>query len=72
MDDAQAHREAVAPASSAGAPSASGAAGVPRQPRSYLWLLLGLLVLSVGLRFAGQLVLQPDDPYSIRVIGGAP
>ena len=27
---------------------------------------------SVGLRFAGQLVLQPDDPYSIRVIGGAP
>ena len=44
MDDAQAHREAAALASSAGAPSASGAAGVPRQPRSYLWLLLGLLV----------------------------
>jgi uncharacterized membrane protein YfcA len=38
----------------------------------WLRLLLGLLVLSVGLRFAGQLVLPPDNPYSIRLIGSAP
>jgi uncharacterized membrane protein YfcA len=31
-----------------------------------LRLLLGLLVLAVGLRFAYQLVVQPDDLYSIR------
>ena len=35
-----------------------------------LRLLLGLLVLAVGLRFAFQLVVQPDDLYSIRVRGG--
>jgi len=34
----------------------------------YLRLLLGLLVLAVGLRFAVQLVVTPVDPYSIRVI----
>ena len=34
-----------------------------------LRLLLGLLVLAVGLRFAFQLVLQPDDLYSIRLMG---
>ena len=44
MDDAQAHRETVPLASVAGAPGASGAASIPRQPRSYLWILLGLLV----------------------------
>jgi uncharacterized membrane protein YfcA len=38
----------------------------------WLRLLLGLLVLAVGLRFAGQLVLRPDDLYSIRLIGGGP
>ncbi len=38
----------------------------------WLRLLLGLLVLSVGLRFASELVLRPDDLYSIRVIGGTP
>jgi hypothetical protein len=38
----------------------------------WLRLLLGLLVLAVGLRFAGQLVLRPDDLYSIRPIGGGP
>lgn len=32
-----------------------------------LRLLLGLLVLAVGLRFAVDLVLPPSDPYSIRV-----
>ena len=36
----------------------------------WLRLLLGLLVLSVGLRFAVALVLRPDDLYSIRFIGG--
>jgi len=38
----------------------------------WLRLLLGLLVLAVGLRFAFQLVLQPEDLYSIRSTGGAP
>jgi uncharacterized membrane protein YfcA len=37
-----------------------------------LRLLLGLLVLAVGLRFAYALVVQPDDLYSIRLVGGAP
>jgi uncharacterized protein len=37
----------------------------------WLRLLLGLLVLAVGMRFAFQLVVRPDDLYSIRVIGGA-
>jgi uncharacterized membrane protein YfcA len=37
----------------------------------WLRLLLGLLVLSVGLRFAFELVLQPDDLYSIRLVEGA-
>ncbi len=36
----------------------------------WLRLLLGLLVLAVGMRFAFQLVVRPDDLYSIRVIGG--
>ena len=35
-----------------------------------LRLLLGLLVLAVGLRFAFQLVVQPGDFYSIRPEGG--
>ena len=34
-----------------------------------LRLLLGLLVLAVGLRFAFQLVVKPDDLYSIRILG---
>jgi len=34
-----------------------------------LRLLLGLLVLAVGLRFAFQLVVQPGDLYSIRPLG---
>jgi len=38
----------------------------------WLRLLLGLLVLAVGLRFAVQLVLRPEDLYSIRIIGGGP
>ena len=35
-----------------------------------LRLLLGLLVFAVGLRFAYALVVQPDDLYSIRHLGG--
>jgi len=38
----------------------------------WLRLFLGLLVLSVGLRFAFDLVLRPEDVYSIRTIEGAP
>jgi len=38
----------------------------------WLRLLLGLLVLAVGLRFAVQLVLRPEDLYSIRAIGDGP
>jgi MFS transporter, putative metabolite:H+ symporter len=44
VDDAGARRQ-TAPASSAAAPSSGGGApGIPRQPRSYLWQLLGLLI----------------------------
>jgi uncharacterized membrane protein YfcA len=35
-----------------------------------LRLLLGLLILSVGIRFAVELVIEPDELYSIREIGG--
>jgi uncharacterized membrane protein YfcA len=35
-----------------------------------LRLLLGLLVLSVGIRFAFDLVIRPDDLYSLQVIAG--
>jgi len=31
-------------------------------------LLLALLVLAVGLRFAVELVVQPDDPFSLSVV----
>jgi uncharacterized membrane protein YfcA len=34
-----------------------------------LRLLLGLLVFAVGLRFAYELVVQPDDFYSLRYVG---
>jgi uncharacterized membrane protein YfcA len=37
-----------------------------------LRLLLGVLVLAVGLRFAIQLIVTPDDLYSLRVIEAAP
>ncbi len=36
-----------------------------------LRLLLGVLVLAVGLRFAVQLVVTPDDLYSLRIIEAA-
>jgi uncharacterized membrane protein YfcA len=35
-----------------------------------LRLLLGLLVLAVGLRFAFNLVLTPEDMYSLRPLEG--
>ncbi len=34
-----------------------------------LRLLLGLLVFAVGLRFAYQIIVQPGDLYSVRLIG---
>ena len=37
----------------------------------WLRLLLGLLVLAVGSRFAFQLVVRPEDLYSVRIIGSA-
>lgn len=37
-----------------------------------LRLLLGLLVLAVGLRFAFDLVVAPEDLYSIRILGDSP
>ncbi len=36
-----------------------------------LRLLLGLLVLAVGLRFAYQIIVQPGDLYSIRLVGAS-
>ncbi len=49
-----------------------GAQAGQRIRGEWLRFLLGLLVLAVGLRFALQLVLYPDDLYSIRPIGAAP
>ena len=34
-----------------------------------LVLLLGLLILAVGLRFAVELVIRPEDLFTIREIG---
>jgi hypothetical protein len=34
-------------------------------------LLLGLLILAVGIRFAIELVIRPDDLFTIRETGGA-
>ena len=36
-----------------------------------LRLLLGLLILSVGVRFAVELVIRPEDLFTIREAGGA-
>ena len=48
-----------------------GARAGQRIRGEWLRLLLGLLVLAVGLRFALQLILRPDDLYSIQLIGAA-
>jgi hypothetical protein len=37
----------------------------------HLRLLLGLLILIVGIRFAAALVIRPDDLFTIREAGGA-
>src|SRR6202012_2590812 len=37
----------------------------------HLRLLLGVLILAVGLRFAIELVIRPDDLFTIRETGGA-
>ena len=37
----------------------------------HLRLLLGILILAVGLRFAIELVIRPDDLFTIRESGGA-
>jgi uncharacterized membrane protein YfcA len=36
-----------------------------------LRMLLGLLVLAVGLRFAYSLIVEPDDLFSIRAVLGS-
>src|ERR1700760_3598223 len=36
----------------------------------HLRLLLGLLILAVGIRFAVELVIRPDDLFTIRETGG--
>jgi uncharacterized membrane protein YfcA len=43
--------------------------GQTMQPER-LRLLLGLLIFSVGLRFAYGLAVEPDDLYSLRYVGG--
>jgi len=35
-----------------------------------LRLLLGLLVLAVGVRFAIDMVMPPSEPFSVRIVGG--
>ena len=47
-----------------------GARAGQRIRSEHLRLLLGLLILSVGVRFAVELVIQPDELYSIRDLGG--
>ena len=47
-----------------------GARTGQRMRGEWLRLLLGLLVFAVGLRFALELVVQPDDLYSIRYVRG--
>jgi uncharacterized membrane protein YfcA len=47
-----------------------GARAGQRIRGEHLRLLLGLLILSVGIRFAVQLVVQPDDLFTIRETGG--
>jgi uncharacterized membrane protein YfcA len=37
----------------------------------HLRLLLGLLILAVGIRFAVELVIQPADLFTVRETGGA-
>ncbi len=47
-----------------------GARAGQRIRSEHLRLLLGLLILSVGIRFAVELVIKPTELYSIRDLGG--
>ncbi len=47
-----------------------GARAGQRIRSEHLRLLLGLLILSVGIRFAVELVIKPAELYSIRDLGG--
>jgi uncharacterized membrane protein YfcA len=49
-----------------------GARAGQRMRGERLRLLLGVLVLAVGLRFAFDLIVVPDDLYTIRTIGDVP
>lgn len=46
-----------------------GARAGQRIRGEHLRLLLGLLILSVGIRFAVELVIKPEDVYTVREIG---
>ena len=46
-----------------------GARSAHNMPAEKLRLLLGLLILSVGFRFAYDLVTRPENLYSIRALG---
>jgi uncharacterized membrane protein YfcA len=48
-----------------------GARAGQQMPGERLRLLLGLLVLAVGVRFAVDLILTPADAYSIRLLEGS-
>ena len=48
-----------------------GARAGQRIRSEHLRLLLGLLILAVGIRFAIELVIRPDDLFTIREIGDA-
>jgi uncharacterized membrane protein YfcA len=49
-----------------------GARAGQKMPADRLRLLLGVLVVAVGVRFAIDLVLQPAEEYSIRAVERAP
>jgi uncharacterized membrane protein YfcA len=49
-----------------------GARAGQKMSGEWLRLLLGVLVLAVGIRFALSLVLMPEDLYSIRPLDGGP
>ena len=56
---------------SAASPGAQFGARAGQKIRSeQLRLLLGLLVLAVGLRFAYDLVVPPDELFSMRLLEG--
>ncbi len=46
-----------------------GARAGQRFRSEHLRLLLGLLILSVGVRFVFELAIRPDELYSIRDVG---